>query len=204
MSDEAILEALRRLRLFNEKADRLERRSICRRIMKNDFSVAVFVDEEGHLRELVTEDLDEEALDAFALTYRFFVQPRDKISLDQIAELYRSLHQVDPAIVARVDVRARAVATTRDSFAGFAYSDIDRLTKGDVVDHFLYGDLAHSKPEHVERYQRHMTTWSGIRTYAIYAFVTLVGETTNAFMEIRDINSEVIETLSVLVEPTQI
>src|SRR5690242_2528128 len=86
----SVADGLRRLRLFNEKAERLRRT----RFIKMTSAEGVGVRVSYRANEPLTVEkrgADEEATDALLLTLRFFLQPRDGIQLEQIEQLYRAL-----------------------------------------------------------------------------------------------------------------
>jgi hypothetical protein len=134
-------EALRRLRLFNEKAEKLQRCSFIEKVFRPDHGVTIHFGEDQPLT-VEKQGADEEATDALTLTLRFFFNQRDGISLSQMRELYEALPVPD-------EEKRKA----RDAFGrydGFLNSGIGVVFKGhaltnwNVLETVLYGDLAHA------------------------------------------------------------
>jgi hypothetical protein len=75
-------EALRRLRLFNEKAEKLQRCSFIEKVFRPDHGVTIHFGEDLPLT-VENQGADEEATDALSLTLRFFFNQRDGISLSR-------------------------------------------------------------------------------------------------------------------------
>jgi hypothetical protein len=70
------------LRLFNDKADRLARLSFLDHMNHPDSGVSIsFNAEEGEFVKQVRRGPEEEAIDAFVLTFRYFVQDNEPTSL---------------------------------------------------------------------------------------------------------------------------
>lgn len=74
-------DALRRLRLFNEKAQELRSYSFIDKAFHEDAGVTVHFDFERQTAEAKRVGADKEATAAMCLVLRFFLQPRDRIEL---------------------------------------------------------------------------------------------------------------------------
>jgi len=87
----------------------------------------------------------EEAIDAFILTFRFFVQDNERTSLANIEKLFLSL----PLEQARID----AVRGSRQNINDYLDKDSNIKIGNEILSHrlifdiFLWGDLAHSNPK---------------------------------------------------------
>jgi hypothetical protein len=103
-------EKLQKLKLFNEKIEVLRRRNFIQQVFQPNHGVTINF---GRPEPLTFErrGADEEALHAFATTLRFFVQPRDGITIEQIAKIYESLPVEDEA-----KRSARAAADSLDGY----------------------------------------------------------------------------------------
>ena len=83
-------EQLAALKLFNEKSDKLKRCSFTRLVFDHESGVSFSakIDEEIKIER---KGPDEEAIDAFALTFRFFIQDNEKSSFRNLDRLYNDL-----------------------------------------------------------------------------------------------------------------
>jgi hypothetical protein len=84
-------DALKRLRLYNEKAQELKSYSFIQKAFHQDAGFRVNFDFDKRTVEAKRVGADKEARAAMCLVLRFFLQPKDRIELHQIAELYRRL-----------------------------------------------------------------------------------------------------------------
>jgi hypothetical protein len=132
------------LRLFNEKADKLDRLSYTQWFRQNrgGFTVRNLG---GGLAKAEVRAPNDEAVDAFVLTLRFFIQNNESISISRIADLYEQSGL-------SVDLRER-VANGRAELNKFLDSSSqitisgETLAKRRILDVFLWGGLAHANVE---------------------------------------------------------
>jgi hypothetical protein len=137
------------LNLLREKVDRLERSRFLQAYLQQGarFSLRATVDEPMQITQYGP---DEDAVDAFVLTLRFFLQNNERISIQNTAKLIDTLPVDD-------DLKHR-VAQSRDEINSFLDSPPqvkivgEDLTNRKVLDTFLYGGLAHAKPEKKAKY----------------------------------------------------
>jgi hypothetical protein len=138
-------EALRRLRLFNEKAKELQSYSFIGKALHQDSGVKLDFDFEKKTLEAKRVGADPEARAALCLVLRFFVQKRDQIELHQIAELYQNLPVTDED--------KRWVSENLALLDGFLDGPTmlainqEPITNRAVVETFLYGDRAHANED---------------------------------------------------------
>src|ERR1051325_2638857 len=133
-------EALRRLRLFNEKAEKLLRCSFVQKVFQKDHGFTISFGE-GQPVTVERSGADEEATDAFSLTLRFFYNKRDGISLDQMRELYESL-----PISKEEKCKARDAFARYDKMLSSGIGSVFKgvtLTNWHIIETVLYGSLAH-------------------------------------------------------------
>ena len=127
------------LRLFNEKADKLENLSFTRGLEETGVTISY---EQGKPLQVGRYGPNDESIDAFVLTIRFFIQDNESTSLRNIAHLYSRL-PVDPGLVERfVDARTK----TNSDLHQATSLNVDRvdLTYQTIFDVFLWGGLAHA------------------------------------------------------------
>jgi hypothetical protein len=139
-----IAEALRRLRLFNEKAEKLQRSSFVPKVFHEDHGITILFGEDKPLT-VEKRGADEESTDALSLTLRFFFNERDNITLEQMAALYESL-----------PIAAEEKGKVRDAFTRYhAFLDASigvvfqgtTLTNRVIFETVLYGHLAHTNAD---------------------------------------------------------
>jgi hypothetical protein len=139
------MEPIKRLRLFNVKANELRGYSFIEKAFHKDAGVTLHFDFEKQTAEAVRIGADNEARAAMCLVLRLFIQTRDGIELHQIAELYQSLPVKDD------DKRwVSENLTNLDSFLDRATElalNNTPITHRAVLETFMYGDQAHTNPD---------------------------------------------------------
>jgi hypothetical protein len=132
-------DAIKRLRLFNEKAQELCSYSFIQKALHEDSGVTLNLT----LKTLEAKRVgaDKEARAAMCLVLRFFLQRRDRIELHQIAELYQELPVKDED-----KYWVCENLKTLDNFLDRATElqlNNQPITHRAVLETFLYGDQAH-------------------------------------------------------------
>ena len=149
----SISEKIQKLKLFNEKIEELRRRNFVKQIFGKEHGVTVNFKADAPLN-IEKRGADEESRAALALTLRFFVQERDGIKLEQIAEIYESIPELqEEAHHARSSVQS--LQGYLDSSTGFSLGNIGTdpapgkgvYTNRRLFEAFLWGDMAHANDD---------------------------------------------------------
>jgi len=191
--------AVRALWLFNEKADKLANLSFTRKVLESDLVVRLWRDSGGGWR---VERLgpDEESIDAFVLTIRFFVQDNEASSFARLAKAYEEL----PVNIALRDAFRRARQSLNEfldslsTFGGDAPSlppGRNTLTFREIFDVFMWGGLAHANADKARRY----ALWSvddGIYAFALNEFIATLRTLLGAILRVREINRAALDGLA--------
>ncbi len=135
-------EAIKTLQLFNEKADKLEGLSFTRGLPDSGVTISGKLGEPIKAQRLGPND---EAIDAFVLTIRFFVQDNETISFRNVADVYASIPVTSDLVEKLNDARAKTNAgldrQTNINLNGHV------LTWREIYEVFLWGGLAHANPK---------------------------------------------------------
>lgn len=186
-------EAVEKLRLFNDKAEKLYRCSFIEKVFREDHGVSV---EFGLNRplEVNKRGSDEEATAAFCCTLRFFLQQRDGIFYDHIRDLYNVLP------VPEND--KEAVRRWRDKLIAFLDERTELRLHGDnpsngrLLEIFIYGDLAHANQDKRETYNAWMNT--PMDPLMELYFEDIAAEVFRIIYEMTNLNRRTIEYLQTL------
>ena len=133
--------------LFREKFEKLRRSSVWRALEQGQCRVSLHA-EQGGPSYVTIEGPSGEAVDAFVLTLRFFLQNNEPISIGNMSEMFADL-PVPPEAKQRV-------GEFRESFNAFLGRpcgiNINGLhpTNGTVLNTFVYGGMAHANLEKKE------------------------------------------------------
>lgn len=183
--------AIKQLDLFNEKAAKLERSRLFRRMSRGGVKFQVRFGRRQKTR--AWHDAPKgEPVDAFVLTYRMFIQDNDSVSLGQMAALYKQLPiarelRTDFA-AARRAIRSFLAQPTRITIDGHT------PTHAEVCDVFVYGILAHgnaNKRATFEFWQRGPVTFMMLDA----DFVNTLARVASVILFIRETNRKAIAEL---------
>lgn len=184
---------IHQLRLFNEKADELEGTRFSKALYDQQSGVIVEGDLTGSA-EAVVVGPDDEATRAFVLTIRLFQQDGDGISIRELADIYDAAPDV-PHDIRREFVQARKALNDRLASNTMFVIDDERITRGRVLDVFLYGGLAHVNPNKRVIYE-HWQTMGMVFALMSNEFVVTLGEFFNCVRWIRHINTRLLDASS--------
>jgi hypothetical protein len=154
------------LRLFNSKVARLEATTFAARL-EGDVPHVVMTMTDMRMEQtgptsldLVgctwskLENLTQDEIDAFVLTYRMFVQVNDRVSLQSLAKIYQREWMPDEATVAFGEAISQVEAFLESpTTVGFENGPMARRH---LVDTVIYGALAHTDP----RKEREFSSWT--------------------------------------------
>ncbi|HXB70976.1 MAG TPA: hypothetical protein VNY05_22265 [Candidatus Acidoferrales bacterium] len=153
------IEALKRLRLFNEKAQELRSYSFIEKALHKDAGVEIHFDAEKTTLEAKRVGADNEARAAMCLVLRFFLQPRDGVELHQVADLYQTLpiKDEDKRLVCD-NLKILDAFLDRKTEPELALNN-NPITYGEIIETFLYGEQAHTNSDK----RAVLETWKEIR-----------------------------------------
>lgn len=193
-------EALQRLRLFNEKAEKLQRCSFIEKVFRSDHGVTIHFGEDQPLT-VEKQGADEEATDALSLTLRFFFNQGDGISLSQMRKLYEALPLPDE--------EKRKAREAFGRYDGFLNSGIgvvfkgNALTNWNVLETVLYGDLAHANDNKRPMFEEWREA-APFGTLVQFYYEEAVARVVQFVVACQQFNEEIIRRLeSVQVEPAE-
>lgn len=186
------VDIIRILRLFNARADKLEHSGFLAsyRAGNNGYSWT-WIRGEGTTvqRHLPSE----EEIEAFVLTFRLFVQPRDDISFSRMAAFYTTL-PVTSALRDRVVLVSKGVTQYLNDPSGIILDGIE-VTRRHIFEIVMYGGMAHvnkDKRDLYERWHSHEIQFPLVEE----AFSTIIATVTQAVFTVRDINARALAELA--------
>jgi hypothetical protein len=132
--------AIDTLSVFNRKAEKLNGLRFMASVRENKLNYEILFSSEG---PVITRNLPEgEETDAFLLTFRLFLQSNDRISVGRIAGLYNEL-PVAADLRAKVERIRHQMNDYLDGLGAVVFKT-GRVTRRNIVDVFLHGDLGHT------------------------------------------------------------
>jgi hypothetical protein len=183
--------AIRTLRLFNEKAAKLDNLEFVRSIGSQEYGYSISYDVEEEFK-VKRHGPSDEAVDAFVLTYRFFVQDNEPTSFRRMAELYANLPVETPwkeaAQNTRRDLNAFLDGLTQMIVGGH------HITRRELHDVFLYGNLAHANKAKTDQFQE----WArrdGLIPILQTEFIEILASVFGAIRWFHSANTDVLKLL---------
>jgi len=141
-------EDIKGLKLFNEKAERLSNSRFMQYILckgRISFRIDAKRGEEVRTEKIVP---DQEAIDAFVLTFRYFIQDNERCSFGNLAKTYEKPSV--PEELRTEYLKARKLLNDYlDAQASIKIGE-EALTRRRILDVFVYGGLAHAQPKKKE------------------------------------------------------
>jgi len=182
---------LKALILFNEKADKLNNLTFTKYVttQKHGFTLSFQIDGPVSVER---RGPDEEAIDAFVLTFRFFIQDNEESSLRKQAKLYGDLlisyHKKD-----KFEKYRNNLNEFLDSQSFFSTNG-NNWTKRQILEIFIYGGLAHANKKKKEIYDHWMSN-QVLKPMITDEFVNILKIVLVYIMWIKSLNEQVIEDL---------
>jgi len=187
---------IKSLSLFNEKASKLSRLSFTKEIFKCSTGVTIKINRKNDGFYELTQERRvpfEEAIDAFVLTIRFFIQDNESVSLRNIAKIYE---------VAPIELKLKEkFALLRNQLNQYLDSDsvISINVNGEIFNHrkildvVIYGGLSHANEQKKKQYDFLMK--SPIKALIENDFVYTLTTIFNTIYLISEINKIVLTNL---------
>lgn len=185
-------EAVQRLKLFNEKLQTLRGRKFIPMVTRPNNRITWRFSEDA--AEYETQGPDEEARLAVVSTLRMFVQPRDGISIPQMAALYESLPmELDPKAKESARTAADSLRAYFATRTGIVFQE-DVLTNGRLFEAFMYGDLAHANDNKRADFEKWMKHPAAAAMMPVF-FDEIVGVLLRSLFSFRTMNERTIQHL---------
>ncbi|MDO9301692.1 MAG: hypothetical protein Q7T89_09925, partial [Anaerolineales bacterium] len=137
----------------------------------------------------------DEELDAFILTYRFFIQNNEAISFNRIAEIYNNLSinklYRDCFQAARNELH-RFINSSNE--LGIKLNK-KKLSNGEILDTYIYGELAHTNPDKRKKFKEWTRDEATTNLLKASLFFSLI-EILNTILYVMVLNEGAIKDLS--------
>ena len=181
-------EMLRSLRLFNEKAEKLAFNRFTNSVLDQESGVTIRASM-GEPLTVQRRGPDYESIELFVLTLRFFMQDKDGCSLRCMVPIYEAALVSDELKNAFFEARQ----TLNDYLESETMFTIDdkRLTHRDILETFVYGDIAHANPGKRDRYDAWMSH-DGLPELLRNDLVVVLATFMRTIAYIHDLNAKVI------------
>jgi hypothetical protein len=179
----------RPLLLFNEKAQKLMESEFIDYVRKHRLSFELHASKDSVKTTL--SGPSQTAIDAFALTLRFFIQEREESSFRKLAKTYDTL-PISVRLKQEYENIRESVNRLLDSNSKVK---IMNLTRRDIIWNIMYGELAHSesaKSKVVEEWKKDQVVWGMIQ----FEFQSSLLDLLQLIQATRELNNEALMEMS--------
>ncbi len=184
------------LQLFNEKAEKLNRLSFIETVLNHNTGVTLSCkkQEDGFWEmQQLRKGPDEEAIDAFVLTIRFFIQDNEKSSFRNLASVY-SNSLIDLKFRKEFDKIRNAINKFLDGNSGMGLNFLgEELNYRKIMELLIYGALSHANVEKKKTYD--MISQTPMKALVDDKFVTTLTMLHRAINDIKNLNKKVIKQI---------
>ena len=191
---EVIENHIEALELFNEKADKLLNSAFVRALASGKTEATI----SGHRQDNGSFEISSElrgpspeAVEAFVLTFRFFIQNNETTSLRNIATIYEEIGD-DDEFLSRFNSARNAINQFLDSpnCTNITFHN-STPTNRDVMGTFIYGGLAHANPEKYQLFKAWMD-FPPANVLFHLCFTNVLGKVLHAISFVKKLNEELI------------
>lgn len=197
-----VASALRALRLFNEKADKLKELSFTEWVTSNPTRFSLEFKGGGGLMGKRSGP-DAESIDAFLLTLRFFVQNNEPSSFCNMAGTYEELGRgslvsapiVNAFIETRTTMNQWLDQALPVGFIGRQKADDKGFTRREVFEVILYGALAHATQSKKAQYEEWQQKYPYLLPYFEYTFANVLKEFLRVIDHMQHLNDRALAEL---------
>jgi hypothetical protein len=183
---------IKALRFFNEKATRLEGSGFTKVLFKQKTGISFSWQAEDSTLNFQRVGPNQDLVDAFVLTFRFFIQNNEKSSFQKMAELYENLN-VDEELKQGFRSARKHINDFLDSRSMVTFNDTNYSNRH-ILETFVYGGLSHANESKKDEYDGWMSVPmlnSLFQNEFVYILVTVL----KAIFFIRTLNNEALKTL---------
>lgn len=187
------MDAISTLKLFNEKVGKLIDSRFVKHVQENKGMKVSIKSSVGEKVDISHNLPDQDAIDAFVLTIRFFIQDNESTSLRNMVKLYNEI-SVAPDIKADFnDVRDKLNSElSKKSMFNLLGKD---LTRGEIFDTFIYGGLAHAETRKKDDFDKWMRIGEPLAALITAEFNNVLIYFLDCIACIRKVNLRTLEEL---------
>ncbi len=182
-------ETIEILQLFIEKADKLLSSNFVKNVESG--SGVNFTLKQGKTPSIKRWGPDQENIEAFVLTFRFFIQNNEKISISNLTKVFDS-----PFVTAEEKASFEKARQFLNSYLdGNTMFDIrGRIQRRVLMDTFIYGGLSHANREKKITYD----SWVNdplLSSLIVNEFIVILFETLNAIGYFGNLSVQLLERI---------
>ena len=183
------------LNLFNEKADEIKNSNYAKFVLEKKPETTISK-RQGEALKIETMEPNNESLKSFVLTLMLFLQDNDQISFRNISKIYEELpnnFQKEKILFSRARKKINDILNANINIK----FNNKILTYHDVLDTFIYGDLAHIKIDKRNTYKN----WKSKKETGLFDILKINYHSINTtliqcILYMQKLNAEVIRKIN--------
>ena len=177
------------LKLYIEKADKLRNSNFVKRAIENSgVDLSMGIDKETVISR---RGPDDENIEAFVLTFRFFIQDNESISLRKIKDVFHSELATENEKSSFDDARNQ-LNIFLDGNTMFNING--NITRRKLMDIFIYGGLSHANPEKKTKYDSWMDS-NLLAPFMQNEFTVILFEVLNIVVFVRNLCEQILRRI---------
>lgn len=181
------------LKLFNEKVDKLIKSRFVKHIQENKGMKVSIRSSIGEKVNISHNLPDQDAIDAFVLTIRFFIQDNESTSLRNMTKLYDDI-TVSSSIKDDFNWVRNKLNSELNKNSMFNLQH-KQLSRGEIFDTFIYGGLAHANKEKKEDFDKWMSI-EPLAAFVVAEFNNVLIYFLDCIAYVRKVNLRALEELN--------
>ncbi len=142
----SFMDKLKPFKLFREKAAKLLNSTFAQQMAKST-SISISWTDEGQV--VSDKGPNQESIDAYLLTFRFFIQKNENISFNKMANSFKE-NIDDSELFDKFEEARAALNKFLDEKSHFNVNGV--VSRRELMDTFIYGDLSHANDNKREKY----------------------------------------------------
>jgi hypothetical protein len=187
MNKQSTVEALQ---LYIEKADRLKNSNFVKNAIAG--SGVNLKAEVGKVTTVTRSGPDQENIDAFVLTFRYFIQDNETISLRNFKDIFHSTY-AEAKEKSEFDKARQHLNTFLDGNTMFDLGG--KITRRTLMDIFIYGGLSHANKDKKKKYDSWMKS-SILAPFMENEFIVILYETLNVIVFIQNLSVQLLKRIN--------
>jgi ASC-1-like (ASCH) protein len=180
------------LKLFNKKAEKILKTGFVKHL-KEKRVLRISLTGEGNKAIVETILPNQDSIDAFVLTFRFFYRSSERCSFGNLAKLYERA-QVSETLKKEFSEVRRKVNEDLDRVFPYEIKGCTATTNRDFFDMVLFGGLAHADPPKAREFDELMRT-PIVADMVQFTFCKILGFMFRAIICVAEINNRAIGEL---------
>ena len=181
------IDSIARLELYNARAAKLEGSTFLQNILDSNVTLRLLAKPFRVVREGGPE---QDAMEAFVLSLRLFIQDRDGLSFRRIKQFYDTI-----AVSQQLRDEIGAIYTRLNRYLDGSSPLIINdavISRRELLTVWMNGELAHVNAEYLERLKA-WTVKDDIRPFFQYEFETIIARVAWAVEAVRKVNERALE-----------